>query len=170
MSYLFGSILTVPRSDLWIMLGVSLFTAVMVGLFYKDILALSYDPEFARIRGVPVGLLYFLLISMLAVAIVMIIQVVGLILVIALLTIPPSIMERHAKSLFQMILGSCLLGVFFTLCGLWLAYAFNLTSGATIIMLAGLGYLLSMLWEWIIPSHATGRRQAMDNQPAPANE
>jgi zinc transport system permease protein len=165
MSYLFGSILTVPRSDLWIMLGVSLVITSGVGIFYNDILALSYDPEFARIRGVPVGLLYFLLISMLAVTIVMIIQVVGLILVIALLTIPPSIMGRYARSLFQMMLGSCLLGVFFTLCGLWLAYAFNLTSGATIIMLAGLGYLVSLLLERIKPARATNRRSANSFQP-----
>jgi zinc transport system permease protein len=82
-----------------------LLIVALVAVYYKDLLALSYDEEFARIRGVPVTLLYFLLIGMLAVTIVMVIQVVGLILVIALLTIPPFIMEKHAKSLLQMMVG-----------------------------------------------------------------
>ena len=85
--------------------------SVFVIYFYQDLLAISYDEEFARIRGVPIRALYFGLIGMLAVTIVMVIQVVGLILVIALLTIPPFIVEKYAKSLFQMMMGSSLLGV-----------------------------------------------------------
>jgi zinc transport system permease protein len=82
---------------------------------------------------------------MLAVTIVMVIQVVGLILVIALLTIPPFIVERHAKSLAQMMVGSSLLGALFTVIGLWLAYRYDLTSGATIIMVSGAAFLISLL-------------------------
>jgi len=145
MSYLFGSILTVPKSDLVIMLIMGILVTLFVAYFYKDLLALSYDEEFARIRGVPVTGLYFTLIAMLAVTIVMIIQVVGLILVIALLTIPPFIVERHAKSLLQMMVGSSLLGVVFTISGLWLSYRYNLTSGASIIMVAGIVFFISAL-------------------------
>jgi len=145
MSYLFGSILTVPKSDLVIMLVMGVLVTVFVAYFYKDLLALSYDEEFARIRGVPVTGLYFTLIAMLAVTIVMIIQVVGLILVIALLTIPPFIVERHAKSLLQMMVGSSLLGAVFTISGLWLSYRYNLTSGASIIMVAGIVFFISAL-------------------------
>ena len=83
MSYLFGSILSVPRSDLWIMVGLGILITTLVALYYKNLLAMSYDEEFARIRGVPVKTLYFLLIGMLAVTIVLVIQVVGLILAIA---------------------------------------------------------------------------------------
>lgn len=147
MSYLFGSILTVPASDLWIMLVVGIVVAGLVILYYQDLLAMSYDEEFARIRGVPVRALYFLLIGMLAVTIVMVIQVVGLILVIALLTIPPFIVERHANSLIQMMIGSSLLGAVFTVSGLWLSYALDLTSGASIIMVAGITFFLSLLIE-----------------------
>jgi hypothetical protein len=95
-----------------------------------------------------------MLIGMLAVAIVMVIQVVGLILVIALLTIPPFIVERHAKSLFHMMVGSSLLGAIFTASGLWLSFAFDLTSGASIIMVAGIVFILFLsIWtstgqEW----------------------
>jgi zinc transport system permease protein len=145
MSYLFGSILTVPGSDLWIMLMVGALIAGFAILFYKDLLAISYDEEFARVRGVPIRALYFALIGILAITIVMVIQVVGLILVIALLTIPPFIIEKYAKSLFQMMVGSSLLGAVFTISGLWLSYAFDLTSGASIIMVAGITFFLFFL-------------------------
>ena len=116
-------------------------------IFYKDLMAISYDEEFARVRGVPIRALYFGLIGMLAVTIVMVIQVVGLILVIALLTIPAFIVEKYAKSLFQMMVGSSLLGAVFTISGLWLSYAFNLTSGASIIMVAGITFFLFFLTD-----------------------
>lgn len=151
MSYLFGSILAVPRSDLLIMAGIAFVVAVLAAFFYKDLLALSYDEEFAQIRGVPVKRLYFTMIGMLALSIVMVIQVVGLILVIALLTIPPFIVEKHAKSLLQMMLGSSLLGALFTVIGLWLSYRYDLTSGAAIILVSGLAFLLSLLVDQIRP-------------------
>jgi zinc transport system permease protein len=151
MSYLFGSILTVPDTDLWIMVVMGLFIVGLVTLYYKDLLAISYDEEFARIRGVPVTTLYFLLIGMLALTIVMVIQVVGLILVIALLTIPPFIMEKYARSLLQMMVGSSVLGILFTITGLWISYAFDLTSGASIIMVAGIFFFLNLLAEQLIP-------------------
>jgi zinc transport system permease protein len=147
MSYLFGSILAVPRSDLWIMVAITMSIAGLALFYYKDLLALSYDEEFARIRGVPVKGLYYTMIAMLAVAIVMVIQVVGLILVIALLTIPPFIVEKHAKSLLQMMMGSSVLGALFTIIGLWLSYRFDLTSGASIIMVSGIAFLISLLIE-----------------------
>ncbi len=148
-SYLFGSILTVPKSDLWIMLAMGILITILVMYYYKDLLALSYDEEFARIRGVPVRGLYFALIGMLAVTIVLVIQVVGLILVIALLTIPPFIAEKYAKSLFQMMIVSSILGVVFTVSGLWISYTYNLTSGASIIMVSGCVFLLSLFMERI---------------------
>lgn len=145
MSYLFGSILTVPATDLYIMIAMGILIALLVAFYYKDLLALSYDEEFARIRGVPVKALYFAMIGMLAVTIVLVIRVVGLILVIALLTIPPFIVEKYARSLMQMMIGSSLLGAVFTIVGLWLAYAYDLTSGAAIILVAGLGFIISLL-------------------------
>ncbi len=150
MSYLFGSILAVPDSDLWIMFTVGVVIIGTVTFFYDDYLAMSYDEEFAQIRGVRVKFLYFLLISLLAVSIVMIIQVVGLILVIALLTIPPFIAEKHANSLFKMMVFSCALSIIFTLTGLWLSYVFNLTSGASIILVAGTGFMVALGLDWLL--------------------
>ena len=145
MSYLFGSILTVPSSDLWLMVILTVLVVVTAGYFYHDFVSLSYDEEFAQVRGVPVRGLYYLLMAMIALSVVMIIQVVGLILVIALLTIPPYIAERFSRSLFVMMLYSILLNILFTWAGLWLSYAFNLTSGASIIMVGGAGFFLSFL-------------------------
>ncbi|WP_373500807.1 metal ABC transporter permease [Desulfococcus sp.] len=169
MSYLFGSILTVPASDLLIMLSLGILIALAVACYYKDLLALSYDEEFARIRGVPVRALYFAMIGMLAVTIVMVIQVVGLILVIALLTIPPFIVERHAKSLLQMMVGSSLLGALFTIAGLWISYRYNLTSGAAIILVSGIGFLFSLLVDRLtVFSRSRARREAPEPQKSTA--
>ncbi|MGV8074107.1 MAG: metal ABC transporter permease [Syntrophobacteraceae bacterium] len=145
MSYLFGSILAVPKSDLFMMAGVDAFVLLMVVLYYNDFLAMSFDEEFARAMGVPVRPLYFVLLAMMAFSVVMIIRVVGLILVIALLTIPPYIAERYSDSLRKMMLYSVILSCMFTLIGLWLSYSLNLTSGATIIMVAAAFFFVSLL-------------------------
>lgn len=150
MSYLFGSILTVPNSDLLIMACMALMITVLIIIYYNEFLALSYDGEFAQIRGVPVKRLYFLFIGMLAVTIVMVIQVVGLILVIALLTIPPFMVERYCRSMGSMMLFSSLAGSVFTMVGLWLSYEFDLTSGATIILVSGSAFLVSLLVDRLL--------------------
>lgn len=144
MSYLFGSILTVPQETLGIMVLLNLIIMVMVGLFYKELLAISFDPIFAQTRNVPVDGLYLMLIGAIALTVVMVMQVVGLILVIALLTIPGAIAGQFVKDLKQMIVISCILGGIFTTTGLLLSYFLNLTSGATIILVAGVVYLLSL--------------------------
>jgi len=150
MSYLFGSILSVPRTDLIIMVAAGSVILMLVFYFFNDLLVMSYDEEFALVRGVPVRRLYYMLIGIVAITVVMMVQVVGLILVIALLTIPPYIAEKYTKSLVQMMLLSCLLGMLFTSGGLWVSYRFDLTSGAAIIFLAGLAFFLSLLIDRFI--------------------
>jgi len=147
MSFLFGSILAVPTADLWLMLVLNILILLTVGYFYNDFLALSYDEDFAKLRGVRVKLLYFVLLAMVALSVVMIIRIVGLILVIALLTIPPYIAEKHSGSLRAMMFISFLLSCLFTMVGLWVSYVFNLTSGATIIMVAGVCFFISLFFE-----------------------
>lgn len=144
MSYLFGSILSVPKSDIITMAVVGILIVGLIVYFFQDLLAMSYDEEFAQIRGVPVRRLYFMLIGIVAVTVVMVVQVVGLILVIALLTIPPFIAEKYTKSLVGMMTVSCFLGMVFTTGGLWLSYTFDMTSGAAIIFLAGTVFFLSL--------------------------
>ncbi len=147
MSFLFGSILTVPRSDLWVMLGLDLVILIFMALYYKDLLLMSFDREFARTRGVGVTWLHFMVPALTACAVVMIVQVVGLILVIALLTIPPYLAERTAKNLGAMMGLATLYAMLFCLGGLWLAYSFDLTSGASIIAVAAASFILSLVLE-----------------------
>jgi zinc transport system permease protein len=146
MSFLFGSILTVTTADLWQMGGAGIVVLLIVTYYYNDFLAMSYDDEFARLRNVPVTFLYCLLLGMIAISVVMIIRVVGLILVIALLTIPPFISEKFTGSLRAMMTVSSLFSGLFTIAGLWLSYLLNLTAGATIILVAAGGFLLTTLW------------------------
>ncbi|MGL1861554.1 MAG: metal ABC transporter permease [Pseudodesulfovibrio sp.] len=145
MSYLFGSILAVPRSDIWLMVGLAALVFVIIIAFYRGFLVMSFDEEFARSRGVPVDFLYFLLITMIGLSVVMVIRVVGLILVIALLTIPPFIAERYSRSLDTMMIVSTLLSAAFTVTGLALSYITDITSGAAIIAVASVCFFLSFL-------------------------
>lgn len=150
MSYLFGSILSVPVSDLITMAVVGGTILLIVFYFFQDLLVMSYDEEFALVRGVPVKRLYYMLIGIVAITVVMVVQVVGLILVIALLTIPPYIAEKYTKTLFQMMLLSCALGMLFTTGGLWASYTLDLTSGAAIIFLAGIAFFASLVIDHLL--------------------
>jgi len=145
MSYLFGSILAVPRQDLWLMAGLAVVVFGLVLVFYRGFLVMSFDEEFARSRGVPVDFLYCLLIVMVGLCVVMIIRVVGLILVIALLTIPPFMAERRTRSLSLMMFLATTLSAIFTVTGLWLSYSLDITSGAAIIAVAAVCFFTSLL-------------------------
>lgn len=139
MSYLFGSILAVSSDDLYFM-GVLLMVIIIVMSFwYRDILAVSYDSEYAALRGVNVRLFYTLILILSALTVVIAIKVVGLILVIAMLTIPVYIAEKLSNSLAKMMLYSGLIATLFTSIGLAASYAYNLTSGASIIIVSALG-------------------------------
>ncbi|WP_330202422.1 metal ABC transporter permease [Cyanobacterium sp. Dongsha4] len=156
MSYLFGSILAVPKQDLWIMLILDVVIITMVCLFYKELLAISFDPMFATTRNLPVNSLYLMLVGAIALTIVMVMQVVGLIMIIALLTIPAAVANQYVQEMKQMMILSSILGVIFILLGLSLSFIFNLTSGATIIMVAGCVYFLSLIIkQWQLKSNYT---------------
>lgn len=150
MSYLFGSILMVTQLDLLVMVVVGTMVLFITGYYYQDLLAMSYDEEFARLRNVPVKPLYFLLVCMIALSVVVIIRVVGLILIIALLTIPPYIAEKYARSLRMMMVFSVLLSCLFASSGLLLSYFLNVTSGAAIIMVAAAGFFISLLLDRLV--------------------
>jgi zinc transport system permease protein len=150
MSYLFGNILMVPQKDIWLMAFMDLVVLTIVWLFYRQFLAVSFDEEFARLRGIPVAAFYLLLLCMVAVTVVLLIQVVGLILVIALLTLPAAIAAQYFKSLGQMMLAASILGMVFTTVGLMISYSADLPSGASIILVAGLVYLVSTIFNQIL--------------------
>lgn len=145
MSYLFGSILAVPDSDLALMAGLAAVVLAVVLACYRGFVVMAFDEEFARARGVPVAFLHCLLLALIALCVVMVIRVVGLILVIALLTIPPFIAERRVRSLGAMMLVSSILSAVFCVGGLWASLLLDVTSGALIIAVACLAFFLSLL-------------------------
>ncbi len=137
MSYLFGNILTVPMSDILLMLALDAVIIGIVAVLYKEYLILSFDEEYATAIGMPVEKLYLLLLAMIALTVVVLIRVVGMILVIALLTFPAAMARQFTHNMKTMMLLSVLFGFLFTLGGLWLSYVLKLPSGATIILLGG---------------------------------
>jgi zinc transport system permease protein len=160
MSYLFGSILSVPRGDLWIMLALDLIVVAAIALFYKELLAVSFDETFATVQNVPVNALYMLLLCLIALTVVMTMRVVGLIMVIALLTMPAAISAQFVNTLKKMMVLSSVLSVAFTTVGLWLSYRLNLTSGATIILVSGAAYLLSLMLKPLLDGRRTADEEA----------
>ncbi len=137
MSYLFGNILTVPMSDILLMLALDAVIIGIVVALFKEYLILSFDEEYAATIGMPVEKLYLLLLVMIALTVVVLIRVVGMILVIALLTFPAAMARQFTHNMKTMMLLSVIFGFLFTLGGLWLSYELKLPSGATIILLGG---------------------------------
>jgi ABC-type Mn2+/Zn2+ transport systems, permease components len=144
-SYLFGSILTVPRSDLWMMLALDLTIMLIVVLFYKEFLTISFDEEFSTVVGVPTERLYLLLLCLVALSVVVLIRVVGIILIIALLTIPAAISKQFTHNMKTMMVTSTIIAMILTVAGLFLSYALNLASGATIVIVLGIAFFISSL-------------------------
>ena len=147
MSYLFGSILAVPWESLVFMAVLDIIIVLVVVLLFKEFVGMSYDEEFSFINGVPVKTLYYILLLLIAMSVVLLIRVVGLILVIALFTIPASIAEMFTKNLKRIMFIASGLGIVFTLSGLMLSYFLDFTSGATIIIVAVAAYCAALAWS-----------------------
>jgi len=149
MSYLFGSLLAVTSNDIYYMGGLLLFIFVIVLTFYRDILAVSYDTEYANLRGIKTKFFYTLILILSSLAIVISIKVVGLILVIALLTIPIYISSFYCKNLLSMMIVSAILSILFTIIGLIISYQFDISSGPSIIMTSSLCALIIFIFKSI---------------------
>ncbi|MGH8593491.1 MAG: metal ABC transporter permease [Gammaproteobacteria bacterium] len=143
MAYLFGNILFVSGDQLLLMACLDLLILVAVVLFYKQFLAVAFDEEFARARGIHTEFFYMLLLCLVALTVVLLIQVVGLILVIALLSLPPTIAAAYANSVKGIMFLASLLSAAFTTGGIMLSYGPDLPAGATIVVLAGGCFLVS---------------------------
>lgn len=148
-SYLFGNVLAVRASDVWLTAGLAVVVLGVLATFYKELLAVTFDETFARTQGVPVRSLLALLLVMVALSVVFLIQLVGIILVIALLTVPPLVALRLARSFLGVIAVATGVGVVMTVAGLVLSYLWDLPSGPTMVMVGaamlavvvGLGWL-----------------------------
>ena len=138
--YLFGSILAVTSQDVWATIGLGAMVLVVVGLLFKELLFITFDPEMAEVTGVPAEKLYFLLLSLIAVTIVISIKVVGIVLVSALIVTPAAAAYQLTENFRRMMVLSVVFGVGSTVGGLLLSYWLNTASGATIVLLATLAF------------------------------
>jgi len=145
MSFLFGSILAVESRDLLWMGLFDIVALCLVWYFYYDFMALSFDPVFAKVQGMKTWILYLLLLVLIAFTIVFAMRLVGLILVIALLTMPSFSSEMYVKSLSSMMIVSILLSFFYIIVGLFLSYWYDLSTGASVILVAAIGTLILYL-------------------------
>lgn len=143
MSYLFGSLLAVSAEDLRIMALVAVLVILFVVLLYRSLQAISFDETFSTVRNLPVVALYLLMLVMIGLTVVVAMRIVGLILVIALLTIPPATANLFLKDMKGMMLLSVGLGWIFSFVGLIAAFALNLQAGPVIILVASLSYLIA---------------------------
>lgn len=149
MSYLFGNILMVSREDIMLIAVLDVIVIALTVVFYNQTVAVCFDEEFARTRGVKVEFYYILLLCMTALTVVLTVSVVGIIMVIALLSLPVAISSRFFDRVWKIMLGSVALGVSFTLSGLVLSYTPNLPSGAVTIVIAGMAYFLTLLFFFV---------------------
>jgi zinc transport system permease protein len=134
LSFLFGSILTVTNSDLLYLLVLNFCVILFFAIFYRQILYIAFDQEFARTQKVPVTLMNYILIMFIAIAIVLSIRVVGIILLISLYTIPPATANIFSHHFGRIIIWSILLSFLGSFIGLLLSYSINIPSGAAIVV------------------------------------
>jgi len=150
LSFLFGNILMVSRNSLHILVILDVVIFTIVFIFYHQFIYISFDEESARLRGIPVDFTYLMLLCLIALTIVILIQTVGLVLVIALLTLPASIANMFSRSITRMMFLAVIFSIFFTMSGLSLSFSLNMPSGALIIMVAGLSYLFAFAIRFLI--------------------
>jgi ABC-type Mn2+/Zn2+ transport system permease subunit len=145
--YLFGSILAVSLSDIWLILGLGIGVITIVLLLFKEFFFMSFDEEMAAVSGLPVQALYFILLGLVALTVIISVKLVGIILVEALLVIPAAAAFQLTRSFVRMMLIAVLVGVLSGVLGLFLSYWWDIASGATIVLTATVIFLLCFLFS-----------------------
>lgn len=143
-NFLVGNILWITPTDLYILLGLDIAIIATVLCLHKRFLAICFDEDQAKLQGVPVHTLYYLLLILTAVSIVLLIQVVGIILVMTMLTIPAAIANKFTHRLSQMMILAIFISCIFCLTGMAVSYHLDWPGGATIALIAGIAYVLSI--------------------------
>ena len=141
MSYLFGNILMIAPGDLWHVVELDVLVVGLGVLFYHKFLAVCFDQEFAELRGVRVKVYYLLLLCLTALCVVLLVRVVGIVLVIAMLTLPAAIAGHFSRRLWEMMILASLGCMVCTVAGLAVSYHYEAPTGPVIVVLAAAGYL-----------------------------
>ncbi|MGN2662528.1 metal ABC transporter permease [Bacillus altitudinis] len=133
---LFGNVLAVRSSDMWITLGIGIFILLAVIVFYKELLISSFDPVISSVYGLPNRMIHYFLMTLLTLVTVASLQTVGIILVVAMLITPAATAYLLTDRLWIMIYLSAFFGAVSAVVGLGLSFTYNLSSGASIVLVA----------------------------------
>lgn len=153
---LFGNVLAVRPSDMWITLSVGLVILAAIYLFYKELLVTSFDPTMAKAYGLPNNLIHYLLMTLLTLATVTSLQTVGIVLVVAMLITPAATAYLLTDRLAVMIYLSAAIGAISSIIGLYFSFTYNLVSGATIVLTTTFIFFLAFVFS---PKQGRLRRQ-----------
>ncbi|MDE3055655.1 MAG: metal ABC transporter permease [Verrucomicrobiota bacterium] len=139
-NYLFGNILWINRSQLLFLLLLDVGLIAVFLFYYHRLLSLCFDEEQALLRGIPARALYLLLLTLISITIVLLMQVIGTVLFLALLTIPATLASLFTHRFSMLILFSIALSAFFNTAGLTLSYVLNWPPGSTIALFSACTY------------------------------
>ncbi|MGI6218736.1 MAG: metal ABC transporter permease [Bacteroidaceae bacterium] len=146
-TYLFGNILTITASDLYLSGAVVFVLLLGCALFFRPFAAMAFDADFMQTRGLPVRAMEYVMIVLTAVTVVAVLRIVGIVLALALLTIPQMTANLFTNRLRPMMVLSIGLAFGVCLCGLVVSYFLNIPSGSSIIVCACLVYVVARLWK-----------------------
>ncbi|MBC1473340.1 metal ABC transporter permease [Listeria grandensis] len=144
---LFGNVLAVRSSDMWMTLGIGMLVILLVGLFYKELLVSSFDPTMAESYGLKVRMLHYFLMTLLTLVTVASLQTVGIILVVAMLITPAATAYLLTNRLSVMLFLAAGFGAVSAIVGLYFSYMYNLASGASIVLAATALFILVFLFS-----------------------
>ncbi len=143
---LFGNVLTVRTSDMWLTFGVGIFVLLCIYVFYKEFLITSFDPTIAKSYGMNTNYIHYFMMVLLTLVTVASLQTVGVILVVAMLITPAATAYLLTNKMTTMIALSALFGANSAIIGLYFSFRYNLTSGAVIVLVATSFFILAFLF------------------------
>ena len=158
-SYLFGNILLLRVEDIYLLMALVIVILVSTILFYHKLQATAFDEEFSMVVGVHTLLLHLYFLCLVAMTIVFLIKFMGVILVLAMLTIPSSLVGQFTHDMRKIMVFSTLLSLVFVLFGLWSAYVWDFEVGATIVLEAAAVYLVVTLLKKLAGAVGVRRRE-----------
>ena len=144
LSYLFGNILLVGKKDLIFMGSIDLVILISIIFLYNRFLAMSYDKEFLTLRGINANYLYTYFLILTSLTIVMSVRAIGIILILALFTIPSLIAEKWTKKFFYMMIISGILGTLFMAGGIIISFYYDISATPAIVIIASVFLLISL--------------------------
>lgn len=156
-SFLFGNILLVSTKDLYLLAGLDAIVVFLAWKFHPQIVASSFDPDFSRVRGIRTNAFFLAILTVTAISVVLLQTFVGIVMVIAMLTLPAGTAGYGAKNLAGMMVGACAFAAVFSVTGLATSWALDVPAGATTVVIAGIAFLCGAAIHSIARKRAKAR-------------